>query len=135
MFSLSLLQRVDRCQSTPPLRSSQQCHQLPWHRDVRIVAGVDLEVAPAAFALRALEELAEHVDRTDAATIDVAARGWWRLLIESYGLLEGLERVRHAPARCPRHVLGWRIGRHRVGRQPPPVARSARELTHARAHL
>src|SRR5262249_10270292 len=62
------------CPTAPPLRSFPAAPTALRRGDVRVVAGIDLEIAPAGFALGALGELAEHVARPGALAIDVAAR-------------------------------------------------------------
>src|SRR5437879_4852655 len=52
---------------------AQHTHQRFRRRDVRRVTGVELEIAPALLALRALGELPEHIARRNAFAIDIAA--------------------------------------------------------------
>ena len=109
----------------------QQIQQCLRRGDVRVMAGVDLEIAPAAFALGALGELAEHVRRSASLAIDVAAGRRRGVAGETKRLLERPDRLRPPAARRPGDVG---IGRVSAGicvggrRQPSPSVRASSRM-------
>src|SRR5215467_11408771 len=100
---------------------------------MRRMAGVDLVIAPTTLSLGPLGERTEGVPRRDAGAIDVAARQRSLTILQSQWHFETLNRLRRATLRYPFRVPFGGVGRGRIGRHSPTVAR-LRGLLHALPH-
>src|SRR3954451_4342330 len=90
----------------------QDRHQRLRRRDIRCMARVEFESAPAILALGALRKLPEHVARRNARAIDVAARHHRLAMFELQLRLETFDR--HVdPARVEPVEIGLRRVRRR----------------------
>src|SRR5215472_13109753 len=100
---------------------------------MRRMAGVDLVIAPTTLAPGPIGERTEGIPRRDAGAIDVAARQRDLTILQSQRHFETLDRLRQATFRYPFRVPFGGVGRDRIGRHPPTVARLS-GLLHALPH-
>src|SRR3954452_10502422 len=102
----------------------QHTHQRLRRRDVRRVARIELESAPAILGLGALRELPENVARRNARAIDVAARHRRLAMFELQLRLEAFDRHVDPAGVEPVEIGLRRVRRRRVRRDAVAVARA-----------